>query len=177
MGEKNGCKLEARKGPAEGVMCRKAETETGQRRPDAACRPVSLWAPGVCDTIAQRIWNPRVDCRPCASSPVSWLTRCHQRGAQTVDRAAPGRGTLVSTCQRESATRPMGGPTAARPSSGDCEALLNNLRWSPFGYRRVEMSQHLRPYAAWKNSPAEEMARPVCGCASLADSDTSLSCR
>ena len=119
--------------------------------PPAGRSPLGAWR---CDTIARRIWNPRVDCQPCAASPVTWLTRCHQRGAQTVGRAAPSWGALVSTCQRESATRPMGGPTAARPSSSDCEALLDNLRWSPLGIEgwRCHSSDHRQQR---KNSPTK----------------------
>src|SRR4051794_29298413 len=54
-----------------------------QKQGKAAPTPPAGWSPlGArrCDTIARRIWNPRVDCRPCAASPVTWLTRCHQRG-------------------------------------------------------------------------------------------------
>ena len=132
LGKKSGCELEARRGPAAGVMCRRAEAETGQSRPDAACRPVSLGRLALRPSHDGSGTLGLTD-SPALQAPSPGSHDVISGGAQTVGRAAPSWGALVSTCQRESATHPMGGPTAPRPSSSDCEALLDILRWSPLG--------------------------------------------
>ena len=102
------------------------------------------WAPGVATPSHDGSGTLGLTAGPALQAPSPGSHDVISGGAQTVGRAAPSWGALVSTCQRESATGPMGGPTAARPSSSDCEALLDNLRWSPLGTEgwRCHSSDH-----------------------------------